>query len=145
MSKVSHLPKNVPSKELPFKIKVKGSVSGHSYTGDFVVRVPGVRAMGQIGVELARLNDGIPLEHLDKNTARLHNSLAYLKVALIKGPKWFVNTLDDAEEEGMDYGLDTDDINVPIEIFRKADKMVQDWYESLNGQPKDQPNDEVKD
>ena len=59
MSRVSHLPKNVPSKEIPFKFKVKGSVNvNHTYEGDFVVKVPGVREMSKIGVELARLNDG---------------------------------------------------------------------------------------
>lgn len=135
MSKVSHLPKSVPNKELPFSLKVKGSSSGHPYEGDFVVKVPGVREMGKIGIELARLNEGVPLESLDRSTATLHNAIAFLKVALIVGPKWFKNDKLDETEEGMDFGLDTDDVNVPIEIFKKAEGLVSDWHKSLRGAP----------
>lgn len=143
MSKVSHLPKSVPSKEIPFRIKVKGAVhKSHTYEGEFTVRVPEVRQMSQLGLELAKLNDGIPLEMLDKNTANLNNAIAYLRVNLIKGPAWFVNDKNDAEEEGMAYGLDTMDINVPIEIFRQADKAVKKWYDSLKGQPDESPKAE---
>jgi hypothetical protein len=135
MSKVSHLPKNIPSKELPFSIKIKGAVSGFSYSGDFVVRVPGVREQGRIGVEMARLNEGIPSESLDHNTRYIHNAIAYLRVLLIQAPKWFTNTPSDEDEDGMDYGLETDDWNVPIEVFEKAKKAVTAWQKSLKGQP----------
>lgn len=132
MSRVSHLPKNIPNKEIPFKIKVKGSVSRHAYTGDFVVKVPSVRDMGRIGVELAKLNDGIPLEMLDRSTAHLNNAIAFLRVALVKAPNWFVNSLDDEDEQGMEYGLDTDDLNVPVEIFKQAHRrlhpQIYTWF-----------------
>ncbi len=137
MSKVSHLPKNVPSKELPIKLKVKGSVTGHSYEGDFIVTVPGVRESNRIGNEVARLGDGIPFEMLDGNTQKLNNALAFLKVVIKTGPAWFINTADDEKEEGMDYGLDTMDINVPIQLFRQADKAIKGWHEALKGQPKE--------
>lgn len=136
MSKVSHLPKSVPSKELPFKIKIKGSATGHLYEADFTVVVPGGREMGRIGLELSRLNEGIPYESLDQSTANLHNAIAFLKVLLKEAPPWFRNSSTDEAEEGMDYGLDTVDINVPITIFREADKKVKEWYKSLKGQPK---------
>lgn len=136
MSKVSHLPKSIPSKELPFKIKLKGSVTNHPYEGDFMVVVPTVKEMGKIGLELARLNGGIPLDSLDTSTANLHNAIAYLKVLLKTGPAWFMNEGSDEVEEGMDYGLDTLDVNVPVTIFREADKKIKDWYKSLKGQPK---------
>lgn len=138
MSKVSHLPKNVPTKELPFKLKVKGYVNkDHTYEGDFVVMVPGVRESTRIGIEIARLGDGVPFEMLDNNTQKLNNAIAFLKVTLKSGPAWFVNTQDDEAEEGMDYGLDTMDINVPIQVFKLADKAIKGWYETLKGQPKD--------
>jgi hypothetical protein len=143
MSKVSHLPKTVPSKEIPFKIKVKGAVNkDHTYEGDFVVRVPETRQMSQMGIELARLNDGVPLEMLDRNTRNINNAIAYLKVNLVKGPAWFVNNMEDSVEEGMDYGLDTLDINVPIAIFQEADKLISKWHKSLRGQPTESPKDE---
>lgn len=138
MSRVSHLPKAVPSKELPFKFKAKGSITGHSYSGDFIALVPQVRQMSRIGVELARLNDGIPFELLDKNTAALNNAIAFLKVCLKEAPAWFTNSPDDPREEGMDFGLDTEDINVPVEIFRQADALIKGWYELLKGQPSDE-------
>lgn len=137
MSKISHLPKSVPPKEIPFSLKIKGSNTKFQYTGDFVVKVPNLREMTQIGVELGRLNNGVPLELLDRSTANMHNAIAFLKVALIKGPNWFMNQANDKDEEGMEYGLDTIDVNVPMEIFRKADKCLTEWYKALDGQPKD--------
>jgi hypothetical protein len=143
MSRVSHLPKSVPSKELAFKFKAKGSTTGHPYSGDFVVVVPQVRQMSRIGVELARLSDGVPFESLDKNTAALNNAIAFLKVCLKEGPAWFMNSPRDEKEEGMDYGLDTEDVNIPVEIFRQADAAVKGWYDSLKGQP-DEGSKETK-
>lgn len=137
MSKVSHLPKNIPSKELPFQVKVKGSTTGHHYSGDFIVVVPGVREMSKVGVELGRLNDGVPFEVLDGNTQRLNNAIAFLKVNLKEAPAWFVNDPTDEKEDGMSYGLDTHDVNVPVQIFRAADKEIKAWYDSLKGQPED--------
>ena len=138
MSRTSHLPKNVPFKELPFSLNVKGSSTGFAYTGDFVVKVPSVRETGRIGVELARLSDGVPLEALDNSTANLHNAIAFLRVCLVSAPKWFTNTAEDDGEEGMDFGLDTHDFNVPVEIFKKANKLVLEWNKALKGQPKDE-------
>jgi hypothetical protein len=100
--------------------------------------------MSRIGVELARLGDGVPFELLDKNTATLNNAIAYLKVLLKDGPAWFMNSADDEKEEGMDYGLDTSDINVPVEIFRKANVQINKWHESLQGQPAGDVTHEAK-
>ncbi len=144
MSRVSHLPKSVPSKDLAFKFKTKGSTTGHAYSGDFIVIVPQTRQMSRIGVELARLGDGIPFESLDKNTAALNNAIAFLKVCIKEGPAWFMNMPSDPREEGMDFGLDTEDVNVPVEIFRQADNLVKGWYESLKGQPEDGAASEPK-
>lgn len=144
MSKVSHLPKRVPPKEIPFKLKIKGSVNkDHTYEGDFVVKVPMTREVGQIGIELAKLSDGIPLHMLDKSTATLNNAVAYLRVSLVEAPKWFTNSPDDEDEEGISYGLDTLDFNIPIEVFRAADKAVKAWYKALRQQP-EEPINEAK-
>ena len=137
MSKVSHLPKSVPSKLLPFKIDVKGGVTGHRYEGHFVVSVPEVRDMSRIGIELAKLNDGVPFELLDSNTRAINNAIAFLKACLREGPAWFVNATEDEGEEGIDFGLATVDANVPIEVFRAADKAIKGWNDSLKGQPAD--------
>lgn len=137
-SKVSHLPKNIPAKEIPLKIKIKGSVSRWPYEGNFVIKVPTTREMSQIGLELAKISDGIPFEMLDKNTAYFNNAIAFLKVVIKDGPAWFVNKIDDEEEEGMDYGLDTLDANVPMEIFKKAEKAVEKWHAALKGQPNEE-------
>lgn len=142
MSKVSHLPKTIPSKEIPFKFKGKGAVTQHKYEGDFVVSVPGGREMSRIGIELAKINDGIPLEMLDRSTASLNNAIAYLRVALKTGPAWFINSAADEQEEGIDFGMDTVDVNIPIDIFMQANAAVQGWYKSLKGQPKDDTKSE---
>lgn len=135
MSRVSHLPKNVPSKEIPLKFKAKGSTSKFTYEGDFVVKVPSVREYSRVGVELARLNDGMPLESLDKSTASINNAVAFLTVLVVKGPAWFVNSPDDEDEDGMNYGLDTMDLNIPVELFRQANKAIEKWHKDLKGQP----------
>lgn len=131
MSKISNLPKKVPNKELPFTFKCTGATTGHSYEGSFVVKVPGVRETSKIGIALARLNDGVPFESLDRSTAFLHNAIAFLSVCLVDGPKWFLNSADDPREEGMSFGMDTDDFNVPIGIFQEAEKLVSTWNAAL--------------
>lgn len=136
MSKVSHLPKNVPSKEIPFAYSGKGNLTGHEYSGDFVVKVPDARALSRIGLELAKLGQGVPFEHLDENTQKLHNALAYIRTVVVEAPNWFRNTPEDAKEPGMDFGLAADDLNVPIEIFLEADKKIEGWKNALKGIPK---------
>jgi hypothetical protein len=142
MSRISNLPKNLPSKEIPFSIKIKGSVSGKQYTGDFVVSIPTVREMSKIGVEVARLSEGIPLEMLDKTTAGINNAVGFLKVTLKSAPAWFTNAADDASEEGMDYGLDTLDMNIPVEIFSQAQKSMSNWYKALKAPTDDSSKSE---
>lgn len=137
MSRISHLPKNIPVKEIPFSIKIKGSVSGKMYTGDFVVVIPSVREMSRIGVEVARLSDGIPLEMLDKTTAGINNAIAFLKVTLKSAPAWFINSPSDSDEEGIDYGLDTLDMNIPVEVFSAAQKATSNWYKALRASAED--------
>jgi len=135
MSKVAHLPKNVPSKDIPFSIKVKGSITGFEYGGDFVVKVPTGREISRMGVELARLNMGLLNEELDPSTATFHNAIAFLKTCLSECPEWFKNAPGD-KVEGISYGLDSVDANVTIEIFKTANEKVGDWHKSLMGQPK---------
>ena len=136
MSKVSHLPKIVPPKEIPFSIKVKGAATGFEYTGDFTVKVPTGREISKIGVELARLNVGLVNEDLDDSTATFHNAVAFLKSCLVEAPKWFTNSPENEEEAGIFYGLDSIDVNVAIEIFIAANSKVNEWHKSLAGQPK---------
>ena len=128
MSKVGHLPKTVPSKELSFQFKGTGNTYNVDYEGHFVVKVPGVRELSRHGIELARLNAGVRQEHLDNITATLNNALAALRVFLIECPDWF---------KEMDYGLDTDDYNIPIEIFQEADRLISEWRDSLQGNAED--------
>lgn len=125
MSKIEHLPKAIPPREIPFKIDLKGLVTGDRYKGDFVVRVPLSRDMSKIGVELAKLNDGVRFEDLDAGTAMLHNSVAFLRILLERSPDWFW------KEEELDYGLNTLDVNICVEIFLKAEKLVKDWKKDL--------------
>lgn len=135
MSKVSHLPKNVPPKDLPLKVKIKGSTTKHPYEGDFIIEVPNTRQMSRIGIECAKLNDGVAPEALDRSTLNLNNAIAWLRVCVKQGPAWFVNDATDPDEEGMEYGLETMDVNIPIHIFRESQKLITDWYEALKGQP----------
>lgn len=138
MSKVSHLPKSVPSKEIPFKLDIYGSTfTKHRYKGDFTVRVPGVKEMTQIGVEIARLNDGVAFEHLDEDTRLLTHAIATLRVCLVSAPAWFQNRSDDPNEEGMDYGRETLDANVPVLVYAEANRLVKEWRASLQGQSKE--------
>jgi len=133
MSTKTTLPKTIPSKELSFSIKITGSTTAHQYEGDFIVKVPSVRDMSKIGVFLAKLNCGVPFEDLDRSTASLNNAIAFLQACLIEAPKWFTNAEDSDKDPGMAYGLDTLDVNVPVDIFSKANALVQDWHNALKG------------
>jgi len=127
MSKIKGLPKTLPAREIPFSISIKGAFSEHLYEGDFVVKVGGTKEMSQMGLELAKLNRGVKFEDLDMGTAILHNSIAFLRAYLTEAPEWFTSS------EGMDYGMDTMDTNVPIEIFSKADNLVAEWKLKVRG------------
>jgi len=133
MSKVSKLPKTLPSKNLPFTFKGVGSTTNHKYSGEFVVKVPSTRELSQIGIETAKLSGGVPADYLDTVTATLNKAIAFLSVCLVEAPNWFKNTPEDAHEEGMSFGLDTFDVNIPAEIFKQANDLVQQWHDTLKG------------
>lgn len=138
MSKIQGLPKQIPAKELPFKFEEKGTLTGHTYKGDFVAKVPGTREMSQIGIELAKLNGGVKFEDLDSGTAVLHNAIAYLRIVLVDAPEWFTD-----RDEGLDYGLNADDANIPIQIFSQAEQLVTDWRLNLMGKAREQEKSET--
>lgn len=125
MSKIEGLVKSLPSREIPFSIKVDGIVTKQTYKGDFVVRVPLSRDMSKIGVEIAKLNGGVKFSDLDDGTAMLHNAVAFLKILLSESPEWFW------KEDEMDYGLNTLDANVSVEIFLEAEKLIKNWKKTL--------------
>lgn len=127
MSKVDHLPKTLPSREIPFTYSGVGEVTQLPYKGNFVVKVPTVRNISEMGIEAAKLSGGMS-EWLDVNTKIINNAVAFLKTCLVECPKWF---------EEMDYGLDTDDINVVAGIFTQAEELVEKWKRDLKGQPED--------
>ena len=131
MAAKTALPKAIPSKELPFSVKLTGSTTGQSYEGDFVVKVPSVRDMSKIGIFLAKLGFGVPFEDLDTSTQILNNAVAFLQACLLEAPGWFRNAETDPKTPGMAYGLDTFDVNVPVEIFRQANTLVEGWREAL--------------
>jgi len=128
MKKIEGLPKSIPAKELPFKFEGKGTLTGHTYSGDFVAKVPDSGRMSRIGIELAKLNGGVKFEDLDIGTAMLHNAIAYLRVVLIEAPEWFTDS-----EEGLDYGMNTLDPNIPIMIFSQAEELITNWRQSVMG------------
>lgn len=138
-TKTTTFPKTLPPKEAVFKVKVKGSTSQDMFEGDFTVRIPTVRDMSQIGVEMAKLNGGVISEQLDSNTYNLNNALSFLRVLIKDCPSWFS---DSEEEGGINYGLDTLDYNVPIEIFKIANKKVDEWYKVLRSEPKKEEKSE---
>lgn len=132
MSNYEGLPKTVPGRELPFSFKLKDK-DGISYDGDFIVRVPSAREMGRIGVEMAKLNGGVPLDHLDAGTALLHNAVAYMRVVTIDAPKWFAES---------DCGLDLDNPQVILTVFEKAEKLISDWKAAIHGKSKKTKSEE---
>lgn len=134
MSKIEGLAKQLPPLEIPFKIKSTGNVSYKNYEGDFVVHVPLVKDMSRIGIELAKLNDGVPHSDLDLGTALLHNAVAYLRVLLVESPDWFW------KPDEMDFGMNTLDSNVAIDVFNEADEKVKAWKDALK--PKEEKADE---
>ena len=131
MSKISHLPKTLPVKELPFQYEGTGDLTGHKYSGDFVVKVPSNRDIIRISSETAKLSGGIPVDLLDGGPAMFNRAIAFLQICLIEAPAWFANSPQHPIEEGMSYGLDSHDANIPIEIFQKAETLVQEWQDKL--------------
>jgi hypothetical protein len=139
MSKINNLPKTLPEKEMPFEYSGVGELTQHKYTGSFVVRVPSTREISKIGIEVAKLSGGVPPDLLDNATIALNRAIAFLSVCLVESPAWFCNSPDDEQEAGISYGLDSHDLNIPIEIYKKADELVEGWHQKLR-----QGNDEAK-
>lgn len=134
MSNIKGLPKTIPSKEIPFDIELTGNVTKEKYSGSFVIKVPGTRERSRIGIEIAKLNGGVRFDDLDEATALLHNAVAFLRVLLIDAPDWFVKRED---QQGMDYGLDTLDYNVAVDIFLQANHKILEWQKALRGKASD--------
>ena len=79
------------------------------------------------------LRDGLvddlrPLEALDLSTANLNNCIAFLKVSLSDAPEWFTDNT-----EGVAYGMNTLDVNLAPEVFKKANKLIESWQKRVRG------------
>ena len=61
---------------------------GRKWAGDFKVRVLTIKDTVQLGLVKARLAGGIPLTHLDGDTAYTLEVLAHLSVAIVASPPW---------------------------------------------------------
>lgn len=61
---------------------------GRAWVGDFRVRVLTIRDTVQLGLTKARLAGGVPLSHLDADTAYTLEVLAHLSVAIVASPPW---------------------------------------------------------
>jgi hypothetical protein len=61
---------------------------GRKWGGDFKVRVLTIKDTVQLGLVKARLAGGIPLTHLDGDTAYTLEVLAHLSVAIVASPPW---------------------------------------------------------
>ena len=134
MGKLSNLPKTLPTKDIPFEYEGVGQLSGHKYPkSTFVVRVPSTRDLTRIGVETAKLSGGVPTDMLDGVTGSLNRAIAFLTVTLAEAPAWFINHPENTVEEGMSYGLDAYDLNIPIEIYQKADELIEGWHAKVRG------------
>jgi hypothetical protein len=97
------------------------------------VRVPSGRDVSRLGIELAKLNCGLSLSDLEDTIALLHNAIAYSKACLIEAPTWFTNTPENEKEPGINYGLDSPDLNVVIEVFQTASAKVNEWHTTIYG------------
>lgn len=61
---------------------------GRQWSGDFKVRVLTIRDTVQLGLTKARLAGGVPLSHVDADTAQMLEVLAHLSVAIVASPPW---------------------------------------------------------
>lgn len=61
---------------------------GRAWVGDFKVRVLTIKDTVQLGLTKARLAGGIPLTHLDPDTAYTLEVLAHLSVCIVASPPW---------------------------------------------------------
>lgn len=61
---------------------------GRRWVGDFTMRVLTMRDTIQLGLIKARLAGGVPLTHLDPDTALTLEVIAHLSVALTAAPPW---------------------------------------------------------
>jgi hypothetical protein len=61
---------------------------GRRWTGDFKAKVLTVKDTIQLGLVKARLAGGVPVSHLDPDTALTLEVLAHLSVAIVARPPW---------------------------------------------------------
>lgn len=61
---------------------------GRAWVGEFTVRVLTIKDTVALGLTKARLAGGIPLSHLDPDTAYTLEVLAHLSVCIVASPPW---------------------------------------------------------
>ena len=61
---------------------------GRSWVGDFTIKVLTIKDRVTLGLTKARLAGGIPLAHLDTDTAFTLEVLAHLSVCIVASPPW---------------------------------------------------------
>ncbi len=61
---------------------------GRRWAGDFKVKVLTIKDTIQLGLIKARLAGGVPIAHLDPDTALTLEVLAHLSVAIVARPPW---------------------------------------------------------
>lgn len=67
-------------------VEFKSEVDGRTYNGDFTFKRLTIGDIARVGVERARLNNGLAV---DETTDRLNEMFAALRFAVVKAPDWW--------------------------------------------------------
>lgn len=93
---------------------------GRRWVGEFVCKVLSIKDSIQLGLIKSRLAGGVPVSHLDSDTAYLLEVLAHLTVALVQRPVW-ANDLMSLYETGV-VGAIYAEVASKEARFRKAER-----------------------
>lgn len=123
MNNISDLKKSLPQIEGSFSIDMEGGLTKERFQGNFVCKIPNIKAQTAIAKHRAMLNGGFE-EGLDIGTRNLHHMISYLRYTLTEYPKWWKES---------DLGYDLYDVSIIEEIYAKVLEFEKNWYVEVWG------------
>ena len=120
MMTLKELEKSIPETDISFYFDDShGVATGIHYRGDFQMCIMRYQDKMRLRKYLTELNKGIDTEsEASYATMQYNYHIAYLKYAIIEGPKWWKDS---------NCGLELLDDNVVIDLYEKVAGLEKEW------------------
>jgi len=120
----------LPTMEWTFTIEVKGEESQKNWAGPFTYkRLTLGSRLAASKKELYLTEELKPL--LAEDARKYAEMIAWLRYGLVEFPLWW--------SKDLKYGLNTYDMNLITELYKKIEELEAKWEEKVYGEKKEEP------